>query len=327
MTDGWLTYAGALIVGILFIVVCVYVPTRWTKRFRITDPDKKAEVEDSYRKTIAQVLGGAAIALAFAWTWVKDHETLEQTRIQSSNQQFGEAAKLIATESVDARAAGAYSMESLVVARPPYYAPAVNTLKSVVKTHRPRPPAEGEEQPRVTADIQAVIYVLGRLPGGRRLEMTDLYLAGGNFSGLSGFRDADFRGAALFATNFSGADLTGAVFDGSQMSDWESVGSKRWSYELYQQWKKDKAWERARYVAWFDYANLTNTSFKNMSVAGASFQHAHLAGAKFDHVDVSRADFQYAIDLERAVFIEPCYGMQGEPLGLPPSIKLLSPCP
>jgi hypothetical protein len=105
------------------------------------------------------------------------------------------------------------------------------------------------------------------------------------------------------------------------------VGSKRWSDELYQEWKKDKAWERVRYVALFDYANLTNASFKDMSVAGASFQHAHLAGAKFDHVDLSRADFKEAADLDKAVFTPPCYGPPGEPIGLPPTVKLISPCP
>ncbi len=61
--------------------------------------------------------------MTFARTLVKDNETLEQTRIQSSNQQFGQAAKLILIRNVGAQAAGAYSMESLVLARPQYYGP------------------------------------------------------------------------------------------------------------------------------------------------------------------------------------------------------------
>jgi hypothetical protein len=220
MTYEMLTFLSAIVIAILFVVACIYVPICWTKRFRIQDREKRAEVEDSYRKTIAQVVGGAAIALTFAWTWVKDHETLEQTQIQSANQQFGEAAKLIATRNLDARAAGAYSMESLVLGRPQYYGPVVNTLKSLIKTHAPRPATEGDEKPKITADVQAALYVLGRLPGGQPLDMKDLYLAGCDFLGLPGFRAANLRGAALFATNFSGADLTDAFFDGSQMSDW-----------------------------------------------------------------------------------------------------------
>jgi len=320
----------ALIIALLFVVTSGWLPIVWTKRFQIADPNKRAGVEDSYRKTVAQVLGGAAIALTFAWTWVKDHETIELARIQAANQQFGDAAKLISTQNVDGRAAGIYSMENLVLARPEYYTPVVNTLRSIIKSHRPEPPPRGSEQPKVSDDLMAAIYVLGRLPrADKPIDMQHLYLVGGDFLGLTEFRAADFSGAVLFATNFSGADLTDAIFDGAQMSDWESVGSARWSDQLAQDWVGEKGWERIQFVALFDYATLTNASFKGMSVSGASFQNANLKNTKFNQTDLSRADFRKAVNLDTVDFKDACYGFQGQPLGLDNAIlrTLASPCP
>jgi NAD-dependent oxidoreductase involved in siderophore biosynthesis len=57
------TFLIALTIAAIFLLVCSWGPIVWTKRFKIADPDKRAEIEDSYRKTIAQILGGAAIAL------------------------------------------------------------------------------------------------------------------------------------------------------------------------------------------------------------------------------------------------------------------------
>ena len=73
-------------------------------------------------------LGGAAIVLGFAWTWIKDHDTIELTRIQTSNQQFGEAATLISGKSVDGRAAAIYSLGNLMQTRPEYITPVINIL-------------------------------------------------------------------------------------------------------------------------------------------------------------------------------------------------------
>jgi hypothetical protein len=237
---------------------------------------------------------------------------------------------LLSSDNVDARVAGIYPMESLVSARTEYYMPVVNTLKSTIRKHEPKPPPQGAEKSKVSDDVIAAIYVLGRLPRQEAaISMQHLYLVGGDFLGLTGFRGSDFSGSTLFATNFSGADLTDAVFDGAQMSDWESVGSARWSDQLARDWMGKRGWERVQFVAKFDYANLTNASFKGMSVSGASFQHADLTGTKFQETDLSRADFKNATNLDKAVFTDSCFGSPGQPLGLSSAIEktLKSPCP
>ena len=193
------------------------------------------------------------------------------------------------------------------------------------------PSPEGSEKARVSDDVMAAIYVIGRLPLQEApVDMQHLYLVGGSFQGSPGYRGADFSGAALFATNFSGAELTNAVFDGAQMSDWESVGSERWNDgKLAIEWAKSKGWERVQYVVLFDWANLTNASFKGTSVAGASFEHADLTNTVIDQTDLSLADFQHARNLDKAIFRMSCFQAEAKPIGLSEDTisKLASPCP
>jgi hypothetical protein len=319
----------AFVLAILFIFVCWQCPIFWTKRFHITDTEKRAEVEDSYRKTVAQVLGGAAIVLAFSWTWLKDHRTLELDSIQTSNQQFGQAATLLGHKDVDARLGGIYSMENLVSTNSQYRMPVVNILKAVISAHQNRSVVEGAPPPKVNDDVLAAIYVLGRLPSSQSgIDLQGLYLVGGDFRSSVGFRGAKFYSAYLYRANFASADLTDANFDGAQMSDWESVGTALWSDQFIVDWWGSKAWQRVQYVVLFDYATLINASFQGTSVAGASFENADLTGTKFIRTDVSRTDFQNARNLDQATFQDSCYGPLGQPLGLSPKIMrgLTSPC-
>jgi Na+-transporting methylmalonyl-CoA/oxaloacetate decarboxylase gamma subunit len=299
----------------VFVVVSALLPTVWVKRqFTIPEDEKRAGVEDSYRKTIAQILGAAAIAVTWYWTWSKD-------RINSANQQYSELLKYVASKNVDERVAGLYPLEKLVLTDSDCNTPVMSTLRSIIKKSELRPP-DGAEKPKVSEDVLAAIYVMGRLPAQPNGPMNPInmeHLVGGNFSGLTGFRRAKFSAAALFAANFSYADLTGAVFDGAQMSDWESFGATRWSIDVYNEWMKSKQWERVDYVVTFNHATLTGASFRNMSVDGAIFDGADLTGTTFDNTDLSRADFRNALNLDKAVFSNNCFD-EGEPLGLPQKI-------
>jgi uncharacterized protein YjbI with pentapeptide repeats len=324
--DAWTAFSAAAVVAVVFIALTWWFPTFYTNRFQIADPEKRAEVEDSYRKTVAQILGGAAIALTFAWTWFKDSQTLDLNRIQTSNQQFSEASALIANSDMDARAAGIYSMQQVVSTNSQYLVPVTNVLKAVIKTHKPESGAEGASPLKVGDDVMAAIHVLDRLPLSG-IDMQGLYLVGGDFRSAIGFRGATFYSAALYQTNFASADLTDAVFDGAQMSDWESVGSALWSDTFIADWWGSKAWQRVQYVTLFNYANLTNASFTGTSVAGAIFGHANLTGTKFVRTNLSRADFQDAENLDKAVFQNCCYGPPGQPRGLSPAVmQTLTPC-
>jgi cbb3-type cytochrome oxidase subunit 3 len=104
------------VAAFIFILVCWVWPIYRTKALRKKDREKAAELEDDYRKTVAQVLGGAALVVGFSWTFLKDQRTLEQSLHDSAGKQFAEVAKLLdsSKSAAPSRAAGIYAFESVV---------------------------------------------------------------------------------------------------------------------------------------------------------------------------------------------------------------------
>src|SRR5262249_40234203 len=187
----WIVILICVFAAILFILACWYLPMKLTRDAGIDDPEKLAKLQDSNRKTVAQIAGGAALVLAFSWTFLKDQQTLDLSRTQTVNQQFAEAAKLLAngadakSSTAEGRAAAIYSLESIVNSRAEYYAPVVYTLLSLIHERQSsvRYP-EGARPPHVTNDVKAAIYVIGRFPRlkNRPLDFRELHLVGGSFS-------------------------------------------------------------------------------------------------------------------------------------------------
>jgi uncharacterized protein YjbI with pentapeptide repeats len=329
--DIWLAVAiiiaGGIILGSLYLFVYFYMAEKAAAKSGITDPDKLAQFKVSYTSTLAQIIGGVAVVATFAWTFIKDSKTLQQTAAQSANQQYIDAVNLLdAAKAQDVNAAGMYSFKKLVDTYPEYYTPTHNTMMSFISTHQPdlNYPA-GTRPPRVTEAIRAATYVLGILaPQDGPLQFVDYYLAGASFANASSLENADFRNAKLFAVNFTSAHLAGAKFNGAAMSDWESFGweNNAWDERLAKarsgndgplQWSD----ERFRYIIDFDNADLTGAHFENTSVDGGSFRSATLNGASFAQTDISRADFRKAKNLDQTNFDGACYGGETEkPLGL-----------
>jgi hypothetical protein len=302
-----------------FIAICYFVPRIViSHRYYALDIKERAELEDAYRKTVAQIFGGAALAFTFAWTWVKDNQTLDISRTQAANQQFAEAAKLLGPKNTDPSAAAIYSFENVVKTRDEYAQPVVRTLRAYVIERRPASMKEGDRPTRIKQDVQAAIYVLARLPAtpGSR-HFVDMYLAGADLAEMN-LNGADFRGATLYAANFSKAKLTDAQFSGGSFAEWESYGHSAWteSTPTTEQWKE---WEKYRYIVNFEATDLTNATFKEVSVAGAKFDGATLNGARFVDSEISRATFEGARGITESTFSNACYEGKA-PAGLPDRI-------
>jgi uncharacterized protein YjbI with pentapeptide repeats len=314
-------YPAVVILALVFIFLSWKVPIVWVRRFHVGNSDKRAELEDSYRKTVVQILGAAAIALTFVWTWSKDRQTLDLDHVKTFNEQFSSAAKLIDDKHVATRVAGIYWMGKISSIDQTYLTPfktiIVAKIREKIANSNAGSPlwAIGASPPPVTDDINAGIKFLGTLPPSN-IDLEGLYLVGGLFNetmGNHGFQKAKFYSAYLYKANFADVDLTGAIFDGANMADVQAVGSDLWSDKFIAEWWESKSWQRVQYVVKFNRAVLVNASFHGTSVAGAIFEGADLAGAKFIGADLSRADFRGAKNLEKATFDEICYGAPGPP--------------
>ena len=68
-------------IGLIFLVLALLIwalaPIWIVKRFSITEPRERADVEDNYRKTVGQAIGAVALIVTFAWTFYKDREAIE----------------------------------------------------------------------------------------------------------------------------------------------------------------------------------------------------------------------------------------------------------
>lgn len=315
------------VVAFLFIFFCWKLPIWLTSRITIDDPKELAQLQDSIRKTIAQIAGGAALVLAFSWTFLKDRQTLEISKTQMVNQQFAEAAKHLAIisdpkTSSDGRAAGIYVMENIVISRGEYYAPVFNTLLALVQSQqRQMGYPEGTRPPSIPNDMKAALYVIAKFPRqkGNTLDFRGFHLTGADFSSSRALDGINFRGAKLFVTNFTGASLIGATFDGADMSDYDAYGNINkpggFSWELAQS-KPWKEYERFHYMTFFDNADLTNAIFRDIYVNGVSFRGANLHNTDFRGVNLSRADFTGAKNLDKAHFDGACYHELFKPEGL-----------
>jgi hypothetical protein len=186
----------AAVAGLVFIALCFVIAQIAANNAGFSDPTKRANFRDSYTKTVAQVFGGAALALTFAWTVIKDNQTAEkdsqtlsqssqtfaQSVVSSANQQFIDAAKLMAGKAVEARAAGIYSFEKIVTAYADYLDPVSYTLLAFILQHKPdtQKHVDGSKAILVDQDVSAAVYVLGKMPikEGNIFDLRDYYLAG-----------------------------------------------------------------------------------------------------------------------------------------------------
>jgi uncharacterized protein YjbI with pentapeptide repeats len=284
---------------ILLVALCAwwFAPLYAVKRFAgLKDDKEKADVEDSYRKTVGQVLGAIALIVTFGWTFTKDRETIDLSRDQFVNQQFISAAGLLKETSVSTRIAGLYGIEQIASAKQTadaknqYLIPGIRAAIGFVK--HPPGSAVDKQTVAVAADVQSAIAIVAHLNENHLLDvdLRSAKLTRGDFRrpGTKAFTEADFQGAILYGVDMSGLDLTKARFGGSFMSYLEAYEVSDWpSPQLFEDTRK-------QFAGSFDESMLVNANFDHVSMSGASLRNSCLAGVSFYSTDLSRGLFQGA---------------------------------
>lgn len=73
-----LTCLGCIIVIIIFVFLLIALPYWRVTKFGITNPKDLADAENSYRATLAQILGGGAVLIGIYFAW-KNLEVTKNT--------------------------------------------------------------------------------------------------------------------------------------------------------------------------------------------------------------------------------------------------------
>jgi hypothetical protein len=227
-----------------------WVPKWQMRSITAADPKARADIEDSFRKTIGQLIGGtmvlvgagagAVIAyLQLSQQQKASHELLISNQVSKGFEQLG-------SDKVVVRLGGIYALEGVMNTSEQYYAPVLEALCAFVRDGTRTEKGGGPP----TTDIQAALTVIGRrsvigkgfpylpevhipqafLVGANlinaHLEYADLYRAQLHFANLNGafLNSADLSGAVLVLANLTeaflyDADLRGADLTGAKLTD------------------------------------------------------------------------------------------------------------
>ena len=208
------------------------LPKRQADQLRLTirDPKARADLEDNFRKTIGQLLGGTAVLIGAGFAYLQFATQREQFEEQQKasrdlliSNQVAKGFELLGNKDnqIQQRLGGIYSLEGVMNTSKEYRQPVLEALSAFVRDGTRT--ATGDDPP--ATDIQAALTVIGRRKtigtemvldlAHAHIPRADLPVANLNFFNLSG---ADLSGAFLSSADLSGAVLSGANLSGAQLT-------------------------------------------------------------------------------------------------------------
>ena len=341
----------AVVVSVIAALAFWWWWPRWQVNLlalEIRDPKARADVEDKFRKTVGQLLGGAAVLFG-AWLAFLQFSQQQQTaqsqikqQQQAAQQQQQQAARdllisnqaskgfeQLASDKMAIRLGGIYALEGVMNAseRPEQYrGPVLEMLCAFVREY-----TIGKtvfEKPAI--DIQAALTVTGRRKGQELPDLAKANIPGANLSGanLSGadldsahLNSAYLSGANLSGANLLGANLTGANLTGAKLIRVDLTGADLTGANL------GLADLNGAYLSGANLsgANLSGVNLRGADLSGANLRSANLRGANLSGAYLIRAYLTGAKNLIQTQLNEACGNNETE---LPEGLGLtLKPCP
>ena len=165
------------------------------------------KLENEYRKTLAQIIGGFGLLFGLYLTWRKIVAT-EEGQI---TERFSRAIEQLGSEKQEVRLGGIYSLERIARDSNRDHWTIMETLSAFLRRNSPWPSTATEKKIDAPIDIQAVVSVLGR-----RIHTS--YESGAIDLSFTDLRYVDMRNANLANANFIGSSLEGAVLQGASLA-------------------------------------------------------------------------------------------------------------
>jgi uncharacterized protein YjbI with pentapeptide repeats len=273
----------------------------------IRDPKARADVEDNFRKTAGQFLGGAAVLfgawlafLQFSQQQQTAQSQIEQVQQAAQRQQQQAARDLLisnqaskgfeqlASDKIAIRLGGIYALEGVMNAseRPEWSrGPVLEMLCAFVREY-----TVGKTVAKKPAiDIQAALTVIGTHKGQELPDLAEVNIPGANLSGAN-LRGADLNSADLNSAYLSGAYLSGANLLGANLSGANLTFGKLSRVDLT---GADLTGANLGLAdlngAYLSGANLTGANLGGTNLLSADLSGAHLRGANLRGANLSGA--------------------------------------
>jgi hypothetical protein len=235
------------LVGILLAAVLLFWYPQWrVSQFGITSPKDLAEMENSYRVTLAQILGGIAIAISLYYTWRRiniSQESQITERFTRAVDQLG-AIDHLGNPAVEIRLGGIYALERISSESEKDYWPIMEILTAYVRknssaetfgsnkvTHLSMDIQANEsttskfsESRKILLDIQAILTVIGKHDHSKEPNMLNLQITCLEGADLrrahlerADLYEAHLEGAGLYGAHLERADLREAHLEGADL--------------------------------------------------------------------------------------------------------------
>jgi uncharacterized protein YjbI with pentapeptide repeats len=280
-----------------------WLPKREAARLALNDPKDRLDVEDDYRKTVGQALGGIAVLLGagvaylqFSQQQQSAHDLLISNQVSKGFEQLGNK------DAVVVRLGGIYALEGVMNTSDQYHQPVLEGLTAFVRESAKlptTPPTPGSATQGPPTDIQAALTVIGRRSAhvSDKIDLVKANLSGANLSGAdlthanlyhANLTDARLPDANLTDANLSGVNLSGAYL-GSIVNP--PIGANLTDAHLIDADLTHAMLIKANLSgADLSGAHLTNANLTNANLSGASLYGADLSGANLTNANLSGAD-------------------------------------
>ena len=300
----------------VLILLCVaaavalwIVPILEVQQLSGDDPAALFQAENGARLTLAIILGAAGALLAAGIIWRR----YEISRELKTHERYARAVEQIGAERGDGtprtevRLGGIYALERLALESDQEYWPVMEVLTAYLRDNATWSPGKaqrgtsgsgsGSSSPRPSADVQAVLAVLGRrrqphtaAHEKRLLDLRETDLRGANLSG------SRLDGVTLFGAHLERADATRVVLSRSNLREASLAGATLTGALLEGASLSKANLEGAR----LNSADLRGADLSGANLRGADLWEANLKECNLKDADLSGADLSQCV-LQEAI--------------------------
>jgi uncharacterized protein YjbI with pentapeptide repeats len=287
----------------LLLLLLIVIPYLQVDYRGINNATQEATLENQYRATFAQILGGVAIGIGLYYTWRRiaiaeedlkaTQKNLEVIQEGQITERFTRAIEQLGNEKLEIRLGGIYALERIANESEKDYWPIMEILTAYVRKNSH--PNMVKTQINVSLDIQAVLTVIGRRKNSfnhgesKHLNLQMTFLQKGELSGAH-LEGAHLKGANLSEAKLEGVYLEGANLEGAYLKE---VNLNRADLEKA---TLCSVYLVGAYLNWVNFkgANLDDAKLENANLLEANFEVAILAGANLAGARFISAHLGYA---------------------------------
>lgn len=318
----------AVAVGVAFLLLQLVPHWLADTEAKQLKPSQRLTHLNNVRGMVLQTAGGLAVIGGLIYT-ARGYVLSRQSQITD---RYAGAVSQLSSEFLDARLGGVFALQRLASDSWRDVGSITQVLSSFVVRRRPITPALSQrvtssevpnqlaQAPRLEADVQAALDVLGSMKRTMRPELAESDLRGAELQGLSFergdmqrcllrssnlrqviLREAELDNTDLRGARLDGADLTGARLSGADLRGTEIKGAVFTNCALSSARLDDTLASSVSmrgadlFSARLDRARLDSADLRDATLINASLARADLTGADLSGADVHGADFSGAV--------------------------------